>query len=273
VQHGPSAPEQAPLATPGLRSEQHAIDGGTVELLTIDRPHRLNAIDGAVLEALAVRLAAIARSPGVRAVIVTGSGDRAFCAGADVQGFDELDALGAAAIMARGQEVLAALETLPQPTIAAVNGYALGGGMEVALACDLRLAAASARFGQPEITLGHIPGWGATQRLPRIAGEATAKDLILSGRIVDAREAAELRLVHRVCDDDALLDEAVATAASLAAHPATALALAKRAIHAARDGGAAGYDVERQAVALCFTTAEQQAAIKRFVRRDGGGGG
>jgi enoyl-CoA hydratase len=255
----------------GLRSERRLLDGGAaVELVTLDRPRRLNAIDANTLDTLEARLRELAATPEVRAVIVTGVGDRAFCAGADVTGFDELGPLGAEAVMARGQCVMSLLEQLPQPTIAAINGYALGGGLEVALACDFRLAADSARLGQPEITLGHIPGWGATQRLPRIVGEAVAKDLILSARMLGAQEALALRLVRSIHAPAQLLDAALALAAEIAAHPEpAAAALAKRAIHAARDGGAAGYEVERQAVALCFTTTAQQAAIRRFVHRDG----
>jgi enoyl-CoA hydratase len=255
-------------AAPGLRSERRPLDEGAVEVLTLDRPERLNAIDGAMLDALAGRLAAIAEDRDVRAVVVTGSGHRAFSAGADVSAFAGLDPLMADALMGRGQRVFAALEELPQPTIAAINGYALGGGLELALACDLRLAAASASLGQPEISLANLPGWGATQRLPRIVGEGAAKDLVLSGRRVTAVEAAGLGLVHAMCEDAELLDEALALAGGLARHAPVALAMAKRAIHAARGSTAQGYEVERQAVALCFTTSEQQAATRRFSRRD-----
>jgi enoyl-CoA hydratase len=255
----------------GLRSERRELPNGTVALLTIDRQERLNAIDAATMETLGEQLAAIADDRGVRAVVITGAGERAYCSGADVTEFAGLGAIEADVAMARGQRTLAELEALPQPTIAAINGYALGGGLELALACDFRLAAASARVGQPEITLGHIPGWGGTQRLPRIAGEAVAKDLILSGRMVDAAAALDLGLVHRVCADGTLLDAAVGMADELASRAPAGLALAKRAIHAARSGGSAGYDVERQAVALCFTTAEQQQAVRRFAQAEGRG--
>jgi enoyl-CoA hydratase len=236
-----------------LRSERRRAPNGAVEILTIDRPRRLNAIDSATLDALAARLEAIGASDEVRAVVVSGAGDRAFCAGADVGELAGLSALGAHAVMERGQRVMAALEMVPQPTVAAVNGYALGGGLELALACDFRLAAVSARFGQPEITLGHIPGWGATQRLSRIAGEAVAKDLVLSGRVIDAGAALELGLVHRVHPDAELQEAALALAEDLAGRAPAALALAKRAILAARGGGAAAYEVERQGVARCIT--------------------
>jgi enoyl-CoA hydratase len=251
----------------GLRSERRQVAGGVVEVLTADRPERLNAIDGDLLDALTERVAEIGRDREVRAVIVTGAGPRAFSAGADVTAFAGLDGVGADALMTRGHRAFAALEELPQPSIAAINGYALGGGLELALACDFRLIAASATVGQPEISLASIPGWGATQRLPRIAGEAVAKDLILTGRLVDAPEAYRLGLVNRVCDDDVLLDEALALAERLAGHAPAPMRLAKRAIHAARGPMSAGLDVERQGVGLCFTTAEQQEAVRRFAGR------
>jgi enoyl-CoA hydratase/carnithine racemase len=195
-----------------LGSERRRLEHGIVEILTVDRPQRLNAIDAELLDALAERVAAIAATPQVGAVIVTGAGTRAFSAGADVSRFAQLRPLDADALMARGQRAFAALEALPQPTIAAVNGYALGGGLELALACDLRLMAASAQVGQPEITLANVPGWGATQRLPRIVGEAAAKDLILTGRLLDAAEARRIGLVHQVCERDELMDRALGLA-------------------------------------------------------------
>jgi enoyl-CoA hydratase len=195
-----------------LASERRQLAHGTVELLTVDRPRRLNALDGELLDAIAERVAAIAATPAIGAVLVTGAGARAFSAGADVTRFDRLGPLAADALMGRGQRAFAALEALPQPTVAAVNGYALGGGLELALACDLRVLSTSARVGQPEITLANIPGWGATQRLPRIVGEAVAKDLILTGRLVDADEARRIGLAQRVCAPSALLATALALA-------------------------------------------------------------
>jgi enoyl-CoA hydratase len=236
---------------------------GAVEILTLNRPERLNAIDREILDLLAERVMSAARDDAARCLIVTGAGERAFSAGADVTAFSGLDALGAEELMRHGQAVYAALEDCPKPVLAAINGYALGGGLELALACDLRIAAADAKLGQPEVTLANLPGWGGTQRLPRIVGEAAAKELIFAGRLVDAAEALTLGLVNRVADGSAL-DAALELAHELCTRAPTAIALAKQAIHAARLPGVAGYAVERQAVALCFTTPEQQEAVRTF---------
>ncbi|HZO97013.1 MAG TPA: enoyl-CoA hydratase/isomerase family protein [Gaiellaceae bacterium] len=237
---------------------------GAVQVLTLNRPERLNAIDRDLLGLLADAVADAARDDAVGCVVVTGAGERAFSAGADVTGFPALDPLGAQELMRDGQRVFASLEACPKPVIAAVNGYALGGGLELALACDLRVATATAKLGQPEIALANLPGWGGTQRLPRIVGEAIAKDLIFTGRLVDADEALAVHLVNRLTDGSAL-DAALTLAHELAEKAPAALAGAKAAIHAARSTGEHGYAVESRAVALCFTTPEQQEAVRGFL--------
>lgn len=237
-----------------------------VEVLTLDRPERLNALDRELLRRLAEAVAAARVDEAVGCLIVTGAGDRAFSAGADITAFADLTALEAEELMRYGQEVFAQLEACPKPVIAAVNGYALGGGLELALACDFRIARAGARLGQPEITLANLPGWGATQRLPRIVGEAAAKDLIFTGRLVDAAEALALRLVNRVAAGSAL-EAAVELGSELSERAPSALALAKQAIHASRIAGEAGYAVERQGVGLCFTTQAQHEAVRAFTSR------
>ena len=167
--------------------------------------------------------------------------------------------------MLRGQRVFGALEALTLPVVAAVNGYALGGGLELAMACDFRVAARSARFGQPEITLANIPGWGGTQRLPRLVGEGRAMDLILTGRLIDAEEAAAIGLVHQLCENGETVDAALALLNRVTAHSRVAIAEAKQAIHASRLAGPAGYAVERHGVAVCCATAEQADAVARFL--------
>lgn len=248
--------------TPVVDIQRH----GPVSVAVLNRPERLNAIDRDVLDGLAAWAADARRDSDVRCLIVTGAGERAFSAGADVSTFPELDPVAAEELMRYGQEVFQGLEDSPKPVVAAVNGYALGGGLELALACDFRVAKAGAKLGQPEITLANLPGWGGTQRLPRIVGEAAAKDLILTGRLVDAGEACELGLVHRVSEGGAL-DAALELARELAERSPAAVAGAKAAIHAARRSGLDGYAVERQAVALCFTTREQQDAVRDFLSR------
>jgi enoyl-CoA hydratase len=249
-----------------LKTEHHAAQGGDVLLVTLDRPDVLNAINAEMLDELERVTRRACADPATRAIVVTGAG-RAFSAGADIAEFAGLDATGAEALMRRGQEVFQALEDAPVPVVAAVNGYALGGGLELALACDIRLASDAAKLGQPEATLANLPGWGGTQRLPRVVGEPRAKDLIFSGRVIDAAEALAMGLVHAIYPPQDLLEAALAYASRLLPAGRTALGLAKRAIHAARADGMAGYAVERQSVAICFTTDEQRAAVERFVTK------
>lgn len=236
-------------------------------LVRLHRPRRLNAINTAMLDGLEQVITLVAGQPGIRGLVITGVGDRAFSAGAEVAELAGLTGPAAEARMDRGQRVLAALEALPVPVVAAVNGYALGGGLELAMACDLRVASRSARFGQPEITLANIPGWGGTQRLPRLVGEGRAMELILTGRLIDADEAAVIGLVQQVCADDAAVRTALDFVKRIAAHSPVAIAEAKQAIHAAREPGPAGYAVERHGVAVCCGTAEQAEAVAAFLAR------
>ena len=252
----------------GLKTERRSTPDGEILLVTLDRPQVLNAIDDALLNALEGAIEQAATDTAVGAMVVTGARERAFSAGADISTFTSLDAVGAEALMRRGQQVFQALEDLPLPVVAAVNGYALGGGLELALACDMRFAANSAKLGQPEATLANLPGWGGTQRLPRAVGEARAKDLIYSGRLVDTSEAERIGLVQRVFSPATLLDETIQYLTRLLPTGRTALGFAKEAVHAARSGGAAGYAVERNGVAVCFTTEAQQRAVQRFVTKD-----
>lgn len=250
-----------------VRTETRSTAKGRVVVVTIDRPHVLNAIDGDVLAGLEDVTREASASTDAMALVVTGAGQRAFSAGADISTFSSLDALGAEELMRRGQRIFQAIEDLPVPVVAAINGYALGGGLELALACDVRFAAATAKMGQPEASLANLPGWGGTQRLPRAVGEARAKDLIFSGRLIGADDAERYGLVQTVLPAEDLLERTVEYAASLLATGRTALSQAKQAIHAARLPGDAGYAVERNGVALCFTTAEQQSAVRAFLAK------
>src|SRR3954447_24049809 len=197
-----------------------------VAIVTIDRHEALNALDVTTLTQLRDELTSLAGDDGVRAVILTGAGERAFIAGADIKYMSGLGVDDAKAWGALGHEVGRLLETMPKPTIAAVNGFALGGGCELALACDIRYASSRAKLGQPEVNLGIVPGWGGTQRLARICGLGVAKELIFTGRMVDADEALRIGLVNAVVDP--VLDHAVSVAQELAAKSPVALGLAKR---------------------------------------------
>ena len=207
-----------------------------VAVLTIDRPEALNALDVATLTGLRDRLLDLHDDDEVRVIVLTGAGDRAFAAGADIKYMSGLSVDEAKGWGALGQEVGRLLETIPKPTIAAVNGFALGGGCELALACDLRYAASTAKLGQPEVNLGIIPGWGGTQRLARVCGVGVAKDLILTGRVVDADEALRIHLVNAVFEPGELLEKALETARALAAKGPLALAAAKAATNQALQG-------------------------------------
>ena len=189
---------------------------GRVSTVTVNRPDVLNALNTALLEEFLATLVDLGSDDSVGVVIVTGAGDRAFIAGADIKEMDGKTPLEARAYSELGQEIAHKLETMRKPTIAAVNGYALGGGCEIALACDVRLASENARFGQPEINLGVIPGWGGTQRLARATNIGYAKELILTGRMVDADEALERGLVQHVYPSGELMGRAMELAQQMA---------------------------------------------------------
>jgi enoyl-CoA hydratase len=207
-----------------------------VVTLTIDRPDAMNALDVPTLTSLREQLLDLRADDTTRAIVLTGAGDRAFAAGADIKYMSRLDVDQAKEWGELGHNVGQLLETSPKPTIAAINGFALGGGCELALACDLRYAARTAKLGQPEINLGIIPGWGGTQRLARVCGLGVAKDLILTGRVVDADEALRLGLVSVVVEPGELMERVLAKARELAAKSPLALRAAKIAINHALQG-------------------------------------
>jgi enoyl-CoA hydratase len=191
-------------------------DGATA-IVTVNRPRVLNALDAHTFDELQQVIADVAGDDVIRALIVTGAGDRAFVAGADIGELSRLDPASARSVALRGQNVFAQLENLGKPVVAAVGGFALGGGCELAMACTLRIAGEQATFGQPEVQLGLIPGYAGTQRLTRLVGRARALELTLTGRRIPASEALAIGLVHRVVPADCLMEEARALAGTLAA--------------------------------------------------------
>jgi enoyl-CoA hydratase len=202
-----------------------ARDGG-VAVVTIDRQDALNALDVSTLTELRDRLRELSTDATARVVVLTGAGEKAFVAGADIKYMSGLDPDQAKGWGGLGHDAARLLETMPKPTIAAINGFALGGGCELALACDIRYASSRAKLGQPEINLGIVPGWGGTQRLARICGVGSAKELIFTGRTVDAEEALRMGFVNAIADP--VLDKALETARDLAGKSVLALSLAKR---------------------------------------------
>jgi enoyl-CoA hydratase len=235
-----------------------------VATVTLDRPSALNALDPAMLRDLARVLREIRRADDVRAVVVTGAGPKAFSAGADIAAMAAM-APGAGHALARlGHEVLGRLEDLEVPVVAALNGVALGGGLELALACDLIVAAAGVRLGQPEINLGLIPGFGGTQRLALRVGLARAREMIYLGDAVTAEEGHRIGLVNRVVPADRLLAEATALATALAGKAPVALRQAKRATAMAASTLATGCRYEVEAFAVAFASEDRVEGLNAF---------
>ena len=226
----------------------------------------MNALDRPTLEELRDRLRALAHDDDARVVVLTGAGEKAFVAGADIKYMSSLSVLEARAWGGLGHSCALLLETMRKPTIAAINGFALGGGCELALACDLRYAATTAKLGQPEINLGIIPGWGGTQRLARVCGLGVAKELILTGRLVDAEEALRIGLVNGV--HDPVLDLAREVAELLASKSALALAYAKEAANLALQGShEASLTQEASFFAMLFSTEDAREGLAAFAEK------
>ena len=241
---------------------------GAVAVVTVNRPEALNALDLATVTALRDRLRELAADATVRAVVLTGAGEKAFIAGADIKYMSTLTVLGARAGGALGHECATLLETMPKPTVAAVNGFALGGGCEMALGCDIRYASARAKLGQPEINLGILPGWGGTQRLARVVGLGAAKELILSGRLIDAEEALRIGLVTAVFAPEELLGKALELAQQLAAKSPAAMAFAKQATNFALQGSFGdGLLQEATLFAAVFATDDQTEGMAAFIEK------
>lgn len=239
-----------------------------IGVLTINRPKSLNALSSAVLGELQEFLVIHSQRKDLRALVLTGAGDKAFVAGADIKEMQGLTPTGMFEFCKMGQRVFRMLELASYPTIAAVNGYALGGGLELALSCDFIYASENARLGLPEVTLGIIPGFGGTQRLARAVGTRQAKELVMSGRMIKAEEALNLGLVNRVCAHDSLLKEACETAGALAKNPAVAVQQAKSVIDSGFDTSInEGLVLERNACAVCFATPDREEGMAAFVEK------
>jgi enoyl-CoA hydratase len=237
-----------------------------VALVTIDRQDALNALDVATLTELRDNLRELAADDSARVVILTGAGEKAFVAGADIKYMSGLDVAGAKEWGALGHEAGRLLETMPKPTIAAINGFALGGGCELALACDVRYASSRAKLGQPEVNLGIIPGWGGTQRLARVCGLGIAKELIFTGRTLDAEEALRIGLVNGV--HDPVLDKAREVATLLATKSPIALRLMKELANRALGGDhSENLDAEGQTFGEIFSSEDAREGMTAFVEK------
>ena len=248
-----------------VRSERR----GNVALLALNRPDALNALDRGLLEALGDAIAGVRRDPAARALVLTGEG-RAFAAGADIEAMSAMSPLEAEAFSRLGHETFAALEELEIPTLAAVNGFALGGGCELACACDWIYASTKAVFGQPEVKLGLIPGFGGTSRVARRVGVAWAKEIILTGASCKADEALRIGLVNRLFEPDELLAKALEAGEAIAANGPVAVSAAKRVLQQGQDADPhVANTLEQKAFASVFASEDRKEGLAAFLdKRD-----
>ncbi|MFZ1983926.1 MAG: enoyl-CoA hydratase-related protein [Desulfatitalea sp.] len=239
-----------------------------ITTLTFNRPKALNALNSELLAEFSQALDAVAADEQVRVLVLTGSGGKAFVAGADITELARLDTLQAKVFINRGLMAINKLAELPIPVIAAVNGFALGGGLEIAMACDFIYAAENASFGQPEIKLGLIPGYGGTQRLPRIIGTGQAKELLFTGKMISAQEALGLGIVNRVVAPEALVDQVMATAREMADKGRVALRAIKQAVHFGLNADlATGLRIETDAFAICMASPDAKEGTRAFLEK------
>ena len=239
-----------------------------IAIITFNRPEVLNALNNKLLKELSHALDEISENEDIRVLILTGAGEKSFVAGADIKEFPTFNPLKAKSFSEMGHSLMNKLQELPIPVIAAVNGFALGGGCEVAMACDFIYASENAIFGLPEITLGIIPGFGGTQRLPRLVGRSMAKEMIFTGKMISAAEAKNMGLANRVCSQEQLMDEAVKTAKTIASRGKVSLRTAKQAINNGMNVDlTTGCSIEIDAFALCFTSPDAKEGASAFLEK------
>lgn len=239
-----------------------------VALVTLNRPKSLNALNPETLDELKRAVDQVREDDGLRVLVLTGAGEKAFVAGADISEFPKMNPLQARLFAQKGQDVFFALEELPKPVIACVNGFALGGGLELAMSCDFIYASEKAKFGQPEINLGIIPGFGGTQRLARLVGRAKAKELCMTGEMIDAATALQWGLVAKVFPAENLLEETLKTARTLASKSALALRAIKYVIDRGVDADLkAGCTLEVEAFGLCFASEDAKEGASAFLEK------
>ncbi|MCL5267200.1 MAG: enoyl-CoA hydratase-related protein [Bacteroidetes bacterium] len=241
---------------------------GHAGIITLNRPDKLNALNSTVLEELGAALNLAESDSEVAAVIITGSGEKAFVAGADISELNKLNVATGKEFAERGQALFQHIEQFGKPVIAAINGYALGGGSELAWACHIRIASTNAKFGQPEVSLGIIPGYGGSQRLVRLAGRGIATELIVTGNQIDAETALRLRLVNAVVDQSQLLSNAMKMVDLIAGRAPIAVRLALQAIEAAvQSTQREGMKIEAQLFALSCGTDDKKEGTSAFLEK------
>lgn len=239
-----------------------------IAILTINRPKALNALNSATLEELFQAFTELAKDTSIRVIILTGSGEKAFVAGADISQMSDMTPLKGRRFSLFGQNVMNLIESLPQPVIAAVNGFALGGGTELAMACDIRLASENAKFGQPEVNLGLLAGFGGTQRLPRLVGSGRASEILFTADTLDAQEAYRIGLVNRVYPLPELMSHALAMAQKIASRAPIAVQLTKSAIYKGQNVDLlSGQAYEAEVFGQTFSTHDQKEGCSAFLEK------
>lgn len=239
-----------------------------IGILTVNRPDKLNAISNELTSEFSSLLYELEKDDKLRVLVITGAGDKAFVAGADIQELVDRDARMGRRVSRERQEIFSRIENLPVPVIAAVNGYALGGGLELALACNIRVCSEKAQFGAPEVKLGIIPGDGGTQRLPRLVGLGRAMEMILTGEFIDAQEAYRIGLVNKVVPLEELMNTAMELAQKMASRPPLAVRYAKEAVNRSQEGDAAsGFALESYLHALTCTTEDKKEGVAAFLEK------
>jgi len=239
-----------------------------IGLLTFNRPKALNALNDETLDELADAVERSSTDEAVRVLVLTGAGDRAFVAGADISEFSKMNALRARLFAEKGQNVFFRIEQLPKPVLACVNGFALGGGCELAMSCDFIYASEKARFGQPEVNLGLIPGFGGTQRLSRLIGRAKTKELCMTAELIDAQQAKDLGLVAKLFPADQLMEETMKVARALAAKSPGVLRSLKKVIDSGADLDLRnGCALEAEAFGVCFASEDMREGVSAFLEK------
>jgi len=236
--------------------------------VTVSRPEKLNALNAETVQEIGDVFHTLARDEGVRAVVLTGAGEKAFVAGADIAELSRMGPVGGVAVSRQGQDAFRFIELMRKPVIAAVNGFALGGGLELALACHLRIASENARFGLPEVKLGIIPGYGGTQRLPRLVGKGLANQLVLSGEMINAAEAARIGLVNEVVPAGELMPRCEAIAQKIIANSPIAIQYCLEAVNKGMEMPLReGLFLEASLFGVCASTEDKKEGTKAFLEK------
>lgn len=239
-----------------------------IAMITFNRPKALNALNAALLDEFSSALDEIAADENIRVLVLTGAGDKSFVAGADINELAKFNSLTAKNFSRKGHSIIARLQELPIAVIAAVNGFALGGGTEIAIACDFIYASENAKFGQPEINLGLIPGFGGTQRLPRLIGSNLTKELVFTGKMISAADAEKIGLANKVVAQDQLMEEVLKTAREIASKGKASLRAAKQAINYGMNTDlATGIHIEIDAFGLCYGSSDSKEGTSAFLEK------